>query len=178
MEQPRHACRGKGTRSRSRAELQAMHHSEAGLRGRTSESGKPVSPRETIHRGGATAKPRTSGRTGESGGPYSLGMLYAQQDQIPKAERELERALTLRPEYPDALNNFGVLLVREQQYSAAEEKFRFCIQSNPNFDQAYLNLARLYVLLNRKDKAREVLEQLLRQQPEHQMAQQALEMLQ
>jgi Flp pilus assembly protein TadD len=40
-----------------------------------------------------------------------------------------------------------------------------------------MNLARLYVILNDKEKAREVLLALLRQQPQHKMAQQALEML-
>jgi len=37
--------------------------------------------------------------------------------------------------------------------------------------------ARLYVLLERKEKAREVLLALLQQQPGHKLAQQALEML-
>jgi FimV-like protein len=68
-------------------------------------------------------------------------------------------------------------LVREQHYPDAEEKFKTCINAAPNFDQAYLNLARLYVILNDKDKAKEVLQTLLRQQPQHKMAQQALEML-
>jgi len=47
----------------------------------------------------------------------------------------------------------------------------------PDFDQAYLNLARLYVILQEKEKARAVLQALLREQPQHKMAQQALEML-
>jgi TolA-binding protein len=68
-------------------------------------------------------------------------------------------------------------LIREQRYSDAEAKFRTCIQANPNFDQAYLNLARLYVILNDKAKARETLQALLRQQPQHKMALQSLEML-
>jgi len=109
---------------------------------------------------------------------YSLGMLYAQRNETVKAEQNFQNALKVRPEYADALNNYGVLLVREQHYAEAEQKFWSCIQANPKFDQAYLNLARLYVLLNEKDKAREVLQELLRQQPEHQMAQQALKMLQ
>jgi Flp pilus assembly protein TadD/peroxiredoxin len=108
---------------------------------------------------------------------YSLGMLYAQQDEVPRASQYLEKAVSLRPDYPDALNNLGVLFVREQHYSEAEEKFKTCIQAAPNFDQAYLNLARLYVILNDKRKAREVLQALLRQQPQNVMAQQALEML-
>jgi Flp pilus assembly protein TadD/peroxiredoxin len=108
---------------------------------------------------------------------YNLGMLYARQGQLQDARQYLERALTARPDYPDALNNLGVLFVQEQKYPEAEQQFKTCIQVAPNFDQAYLNLARLYVILNDKEKAREALRSLLRQQPKHQMAQQALEML-
>jgi Flp pilus assembly protein TadD/peroxiredoxin len=107
---------------------------------------------------------------------YSVGMFYAQQ-QKPQAKDYLEKAISLRPGYADALNNLGVLLVREERYREAEEKFRSCIRTAPNFDQAYLNLARLYVLLNESDKAKTTLRELLRLQPQHKVAQQALEML-
>jgi TolA-binding protein len=70
-----------------------------------------------------------------------------------------------------------VFFVREQRYSEAEERFQACIRVAPDFDQAYLNLARLYVILQQKEKARAVLQALLREQPQHKMAQQALEML-
>ena len=108
---------------------------------------------------------------------YNLGMLYARQEQLALASQYLERAVTLRPDYPDALNNLGVFFVREERYPEAEEKFRACIRAAPSFDQGYLNLARLYVIMKEKDKAREVLQALLQQQPEHQLARQALEML-
>ena len=108
---------------------------------------------------------------------YNLGMLYARQEQLSLASEYLQRAVTLRPDYPEALNNLGVFFVREERYAEAEEKFTTCIRVAPTFDQAYLNLARLYVILKEKDKAREVLQALLHQQPEHKMAQQALEML-
>jgi len=108
---------------------------------------------------------------------YNLGMLYARQEQLQIASQYLQRAVALRPDYPDALNNLGVFFVREERYPEAEEKFTTCIRVAPNFDQAYLNLARLYVMLKEKEKAREVLQALLQQQPEHKMAQQALEML-
>ena len=108
---------------------------------------------------------------------YNLGMLYARQEQVDRAAQYLERAVTLRPDYPDALNNLGVLFVREKNYSAAEERFKICIGVAPNFDQAYLNLARLHMIQNDKEKAREVLQALLRLQPQHKVAQQALEML-
>jgi Flp pilus assembly protein TadD/peroxiredoxin len=108
---------------------------------------------------------------------YSLGMLYARQENLQGASQYLEKAVNLRPDYPDALNNLGVLFVREQRFSEAEERFKTCIRVAQNFDQAYLNLARLYVLLKEKEKARKVLQALLKEQPEHKLAQQALEML-
>ena len=108
---------------------------------------------------------------------YNLGMLYARQGQAQNALLYLEKAVSLRPGYPDALNNLGVLLVQAQRYLDAEQQFKTCIGVGANFDQAYLNLARLYVLMNDKQKAKEVLLSLLRQQPQHKMAQQALEML-
>ncbi len=108
---------------------------------------------------------------------YSLGMLCARQEQLERASNYLEKAVNLRPDYPEALNNLGVLFVREERYSEAKERFETCIRVAPGFDQAYLNLARLYVVLNDREKAREVLLALLHQQPQHKLAQQALEML-
>jgi tetratricopeptide (TPR) repeat protein len=108
---------------------------------------------------------------------YSLGMLYARQEQLERASNYLERAVSLRPDYPDALNNLGVLFVRQENYPQAKERFENCIRLAPTYDQAYLNLARLYVVLKDKEKAREVLLALLHQQPQHKLAQQALEML-
>lgn len=108
---------------------------------------------------------------------YNLGMLYAQQNQFSKASEYFERALALRPDYPDALNNLGVLLVRQGHYAEAQEKFARCIRVAPNLDQGYLNLARLYAVMNDKEKARSVLQDLLQRQPENKIAQQSLEML-
>jgi Flp pilus assembly protein TadD/peroxiredoxin len=108
---------------------------------------------------------------------YSIGMLYARQNQLQRASDYLEKAVALRPDYADALNNLGVLRVRQEQYSEAQQSFETCIKVAPNFDQAYLNLARLYVLLKEPEKAKEILRELLRQQPENRLAQQTLEML-
>jgi Flp pilus assembly protein TadD/peroxiredoxin len=108
---------------------------------------------------------------------YSLGMLFARQNDSARAIELLQKAAATRPDYPDAWNNLGVLLVRQGQNSAAEEKFKRCIEVAPNFDQAYLNLAQLYAIANEKEKARAVLESLLHLQPQHKLAQQALEML-
>jgi Flp pilus assembly protein TadD/peroxiredoxin len=108
---------------------------------------------------------------------YSLGMFYAQQGQMQSAAEYLQKAIDLRPDYPEALNNLGVLFVQVKNYANAAAQFKTCIRVAPNFDQPYLNLARLYVSQNDKEKAREALLELLRVQPQHRGAQQALEML-
>jgi Flp pilus assembly protein TadD len=93
------------------------------------------------------------------------------------AAQYLEKAVALRHDYADALNNLGVIFVRQERYADAENQFQTCIRVAPNFDQGYLNLARLYTLMKNEAKAREILQALLRVQPQHKLAQQALEML-
>jgi len=108
---------------------------------------------------------------------YSLGMFFARQGETAKAESLLQKASALRPNYPDAINNLGVLFVRDGRNAEAEQQFKTCISAAPAFDQAYLNLAQLYMIEKENDKARETLESLLKLQPQHKLARQALEML-
>jgi Tfp pilus assembly protein PilF len=68
--------------------------------------------------------------------------------------------------------------VRSEDYPKAEEQFKTCIRVAPSFDQSYLNLARLYAMQKDKDKAKDVLQQLLRLQPQNPAATQAMQMLQ
>jgi tetratricopeptide (TPR) repeat protein len=108
---------------------------------------------------------------------YGLGMLYAHENDLENAEALLRKAIASRPNYADAINNLGVLYVRDGKNVEAEAQFKLCVAIAPVFDQAYLNLARLYVLEKDEPKARETLEALLKLQPEHKLARQALEML-
>jgi Tfp pilus assembly protein PilF/peroxiredoxin len=109
---------------------------------------------------------------------YSLGMLFAQQGELDQAAQHLERAISLRPAYPEALNNLGVLHVRQNKVAEAEEAFKTAISAAPAFDQSYLNLARLYAMQNDRGKARDVLQQLLKLEPNNANARDALAVLQ
>jgi tetratricopeptide (TPR) repeat protein/peroxiredoxin len=109
---------------------------------------------------------------------YSLGMLCAQQNQLDQAAAYLQHALALRPDYPEALNNLGIVFVRQGNYSSAEEEFKTGMRLSPDFDQSYLNLARLYALQNDRERARQVLTQLLAAQPGNETARKSLEQLQ
>ncbi len=89
----------------------------------------------------------------------------------------MQKAIELRPEYPEALNNLGIIFVRLQDYEKAEEQFKTGIRLAPNNDQSYLNLARLYAMRSDREKAREVLQELLSVQPQNSGARQALDVL-
>lgn len=108
---------------------------------------------------------------------YSVAMLAIRQDDFPRAIELMQTAVRVRPDYAEAWNNLGIIFIRQSRNSEAETAFQRCIAVVPNFDQAYLNLARLYALSNDKQKARDTLNSLLRLQPRHKLAQQALEML-
>ena len=109
---------------------------------------------------------------------YSLGMLFAQQQKFDEAARYLQQAIALRSDYPEALNNLGVIFVRGGRLAQAEEEFRAAITVAPEFDQSYLNLARVYAVQNDRQKARDVLQQLLQLQPNNANAKDAMTVLQ
>jgi cytochrome c-type biogenesis protein CcmH/NrfG len=61
----------------------------------------------------------------------------------------------------------GVLKLRTGHREDAVKSFEECIRVAPDFDQSYLNLARVYALEGDREKARAVLDSLLRRHPEH-----------
>jgi tetratricopeptide (TPR) repeat protein len=108
---------------------------------------------------------------------YGLGMVFAQVNKTEGAYEFLQRALKSRPAYPEALNNLGILYLRTQRRDEAVASFEECIRIAPAFDQSYLNLARVYNVEGAPDKARSVLLELLKQHPDHALAQSMLTQL-
>ncbi len=108
---------------------------------------------------------------------YGLGMIYAQADDATHAYEYLHRALQSRPDYPEALNNLGILYLRTERRDQAVASFEQCIRVAAAFDQCYLNLARVYSLEGTPKKARAILQELLKQRPDHLQAQSMLQQL-
>jgi len=108
---------------------------------------------------------------------YSLGMVYAQQNDTQRAQYYLQKAIASRPTYPEALNNLGILYLRTRRPAEAIQSFEQSIRVAPAYDQAYLNLARVYVIEGDREKAKAVLEALLRQHPDHAQAKDGLRQL-
>ena len=105
---------------------------------------------------------------------YSLAMVYAQTNDEKRAYEYLQKALQERPDYPEALNNLGILYLRTGRRDDAVKSFEECIRVAPTFDQSYLNLARVHALEGEPEKARAVLQSLLKQNPDNAAAKKAI----
>ena len=107
----------------------------------------------------------------------AAAMVFAQADDSARAHEYLQRALKSRPDYPEALNNLGILYLRTQRRDEAVSEFEECIRIAPAFDQSYLNLARVYLVEGAASKARATLLDLLKQHPDHAQAKNMLAQL-
>ncbi len=89
----------------------------------------------------------------------------------------LAEGVELRPAYPEALNNLGILYLRTERRDEAVASFEQSIRVAPAFEQSYLNLARVYAVEGTPEKARAVLGELLKQHPGQEQAQKMLQQL-
>jgi tetratricopeptide (TPR) repeat protein/peroxiredoxin len=108
---------------------------------------------------------------------YSLGMVFAQLNDTEDANNYLQKAIAARPAYPEALNNLGILYLHTQHPVEAIQSFEQSIRVAPAYDQAYLNLARVYAIEGDREKAKAVLQDLLKQHPDHAQAKEGLKQL-
>ena len=76
-----------------------------------------------------------------------------------------------------AINNLGVIYMQMQKPQEALAAFQYGIKVAPDDETLYLNLARVYVRLGDRAKARDVLQQLLEHKPDSSSAREALEAL-
>ena len=76
-----------------------------------------------------------------------------------------------------AINNLGVIYMQMQKPQEALAAFQYGIKVAPDDETLYLNLARVYVRLGDRAKARDILQQLLEHKPDSSAAREALEAL-
>lgn len=72
---------------------------------------------------------------------HRLGLAFLDQGQLADAQRELEQALSLRPNAPAIISNLGRVLAEQQQQDRAIALFRRALILRPNFAEARFYLA-------------------------------------
>jgi tetratricopeptide (TPR) repeat protein len=106
-----------------------------------------------------------------------LGLLLAQKGQNEEARKLFEQAISIRRDDPSAINNLGVLYLNMGQVNNAIAAFEYGIQVAPLDDLLYLNLARIWVQKGDRDKARDLMKELLARKPDSRTASNALQQL-
>ncbi len=70
-----------------------------------------------------------------------------------KAVVEFEKALTLQPEFPEALNNLALAYIGANQHDKALATFKKLIALQPDDASTCYNIAILYAMQNKVDEA-------------------------
>ena len=107
----------------------------------------------------------------------ALGLLLAKQGHNAEARKLFELAISVRRDDSSAINNLGVLFLNIGQPNDAIAAFQYGIRVAPDDAMLYLNLARIWIQMGDREKARDLMRDLLARKPENAIAQRALKEL-
>jgi tetratricopeptide (TPR) repeat protein len=84
---------------------------------------------------------------------YTLGMLYENNGQMDKAQKEFQTALTIEPESIDVLNASAIVYVNKMQYQDAILTFKRLIDIQPENNIFHYNISCLYAIQNMENES-------------------------
>jgi Flp pilus assembly protein TadD len=94
-----------------------------------------------------------------------------------EAIRELKKAISLKPDYPDLHNYLGIAYGNNGMIDDAVHEFEIALKINPYYIKARLNLALLYYENSRYEEAQVQLDEVLAVQPDNKLANNLLQEL-
>jgi tetratricopeptide (TPR) repeat protein len=86
--------------------------------------------------------------------------------RFPEAREFLNRALSLKPDFPEALNNLGVVSHAQRRFGEALSWYQRSLAIDPRNAEAHYNAGRALVALEDGDTALRHFDQALRQRPD------------
>ncbi len=72
---------------------------------------------------------------------HRLGLALREKGQVKDAQQHLEKALEIRPNVPEVINNLGSVLAQQKKRAQAVPLFKQAIMLRPNYARARFNLA-------------------------------------
>jgi tetratricopeptide (TPR) repeat protein len=91
---------------------------------------------------------------------YSRGMAAKNAKNWPAAVGSFQKAVSLKPAFPEAWNELGFSLRNQGNYPDSLKAYDEALRLRPNFPEALEYLGEAYVKLGRLDDAHKVLERL------------------
>lgn len=80
------------------------------------------------------------------------GEARLQEGRFDSARSDIEKALAIRPDYPEATFNLGFVREKQSNPAGAIEAYRSALELSPDFPDAHWNLGRLLLLSGRRDE--------------------------
>jgi len=96
----------------------------------------------------------------------ALGVLYARNQDVPRAEAEFQKAVSSKPDSPEAHLALARLHLGKRELELAEKEFKAAADLAPAGSFARLQLADFYLLTRRVDEAVAVLTQITTEAPD------------
>jgi putative PEP-CTERM system TPR-repeat lipoprotein len=96
----------------------------------------------------------------------ALGVLYARNQDVPRAEAEFKAAVSAKPDSPEAHLALARLHLGKRELAEAEKEFKAAADLAPAGSFARLQLADFYLLTRRVDEATKVLTQITTEAPD------------
>ena len=87
---------------------------------------------------------------------YADAQKDLERHDIASAERRLEHAVELAPQFAGAWNNLGTIAYQTQRFPLAEKRFREALRQDPRAYEPLVNLGGVLINLRRIDEALEV----------------------
>ena len=103
-----------------------------------------------------------------------LGLALARQDKLDEAKEFFQRAIEAQRDHVSAISNLAVVYLKQNQPSEAVAALRYGIRVAPADERLYLSLAKVYVQGGDRERARDVMQQLLAERPDSETARAAL----
>jgi TolA-binding protein len=103
---------------------------------------------------------------------YGKALILARTGKQEIAARALQKAMDLGSKSPEVPTLLGRMRMQQGEVSSAIELFKQSIQLDPYFTAAYLDLAKAYSMLHDRQRALEMLDAVLKQDPGNDYARQ------
>jgi tetratricopeptide (TPR) repeat protein len=105
---------------------------------------------------------------------FNLGTIYVQQGEIDLAESHLKNAISLKPDFAEAIANMGILYDGTRRYSEAVIQLEKAVSLDPQNAIYHYNLGLAYAKSDRLEEAKEEFQQSLNIEPDFKEAQEKL----
>lgn len=104
----------------------------------------------------------------------NLGVVFMRVNELDKAASCLEQVLAKKPDFEYAAYNLAVVRYRQKDYQAAAKAAGKVVKTNPEYTRAKSLLARSLYHLGKPGEAKPLLEEVLKADPQDQVARQYL----